>query len=161
MSINFLIMGRGGSQCCRFGYGIRIRDPGSGAFLTPGSGMGKKIRIRIRNKQPGSYFRELKNPFFGVKILKFFYADLGWKIFGSGIRYKHPGSTRLVGPPPWSEPHTVGPTIFKQKRIRQMFRIRDVYPGSRIRLFSIPDLNFFYPGSTSKNLNILTQKNFI
>jgi hypothetical protein len=63
--------------------------------------------------------------------------------------------------PPWSKPHTVGPTIFKQKRIQQMFRIRDVYPGSRIRLFSIPDPNFFYPGSQSKKLNILTPKNFI
>jgi hypothetical protein len=40
-------------QCC-----------GSGAFLTPGSGMGKKIRIRIRDEQPGSYFRELRNNFF-------------------------------------------------------------------------------------------------
>jgi hypothetical protein len=27
---------------------------------------------------------------------------------------------------------------------------------SRIRLFSIPYPNFFYPGSTSKNLNIFT-----
>jgi hypothetical protein len=33
-----------------------------------------------------------------------------------------------------------------------IWRIRDVYPGSRIRLFSIPD-----PGS-SKNLSILTPK---
>jgi hypothetical protein len=43
-------------------------------------------------------------PFFGVKILKLFDADPGWKKFGpgirdpgwkkvrSGIRYKHPGS---------------------------------------------------------------------
>ncbi len=41
---------------------------------------------------------------------------------------------------------------------KAVFRIRDVYPGSRIRIFSIPD-----PGSgsasASKNLNILTQKN--
>ncbi len=36
--------------------------------------------------------------------------------------------------------------------------IRDVYPGSRIRLFSIPDPNCFHPGSASKNLSILTQK---
>ncbi len=28
-----------------------------------------------------------------------------------------------------------------------VFRIRDVYPGSRIRLFSIPDPTFFHPGS--------------
>ncbi len=32
-------------------------DPGSGAFLTPGSGMGKN--------QPGSYFRELRNNILG------------------------------------------------------------------------------------------------
>jgi hypothetical protein len=29
---------------------------------------------------------------------------------------------------------------------------------SRIRIFSIPDPNFFHPGSASKNLSILTQK---
>jgi hypothetical protein len=49
---------------------IRVRDPGLGAFLTPGSGIG------IRDEQPGSYFLELRNhffAFFGVKILKFFY----------------------------------------------------------------------------------------
>ena len=37
-------------------------------------------------------------------------------------------------------------------------RIRDVYPGSRIRLFSIPDPNCLHPGSSSKNLSILTHK---
>ena len=39
-------------------------------------------------------------------------------------------------------------------------RIRDVYPGSMIRLFSslILDPNFFHPGSASTNLSILTQK---
>ncbi len=35
---------------------LRIRDPVP--FWLPGSGMGEKIRIR--DKQPGSYFRELK-----------------------------------------------------------------------------------------------------
>ncbi len=34
-----------------------------------------------------------------------------------------------------------------------VLQIRDVYPGSRIRNFTITD-----PGSTSKNFNILTQK---
>ncbi len=34
-----------------------------------------------------------------------------------------------------------------------VWRIRDVYPRYRIRLFSIPD-----PGSSSKNLSILTPK---
>ncbi len=83
------------------------RDPGSGAFLTPGSGIrdGKKVSIRIRDEQPGSYFLELRNHFFGflgVKILKFFDADPGsgmetvqiremeWKKVGSGINIPDP-----------------------------------------------------------------------
>jgi hypothetical protein len=33
---------------------------------------------------------------FLVKMLKFFYADPGWKKFGSGIRDKHPGSATLT-----------------------------------------------------------------
>jgi hypothetical protein len=39
-------------------------------------------------------------------------------------------------------------------------QIRDVYPGSWIRLFSIPDpgSELFHPGSASKNVSILTQK---
>ncbi len=32
-------------------------------------------KIRIRDKYPGSYFRELSNIFFGLKILKSFVAD--------------------------------------------------------------------------------------
>jgi hypothetical protein len=44
----------------------------------------------IRDEQPGSYFIELRNHFFvcffGVKKLKFFYADPGWRQFGSGIQ---------------------------------------------------------------------------
>jgi hypothetical protein len=55
---------------------IRIRDPGLGAFLTPGSGigMGESQHLDpgsgIRDEQPGSYFLELRNnffAFFGVK----------------------------------------------------------------------------------------------
>jgi hypothetical protein len=53
--------------------------------------MGKKNRIRIRDEQPGSYFRELRIIFW-VKILKFTdvdpgwkNSDPGWKKFGSGI----------------------------------------------------------------------------
>jgi hypothetical protein len=76
---------------------IRIRDPGSGAFLTPGSG--------IRDEQPGSYFRELRNKFLGLKYLNSFIRirDTGWKNFGSGmekfrfgIRDNHPGSATLL-----------------------------------------------------------------
>jgi hypothetical protein len=58
--------------------------------------MGKKIRIRFRGEQPGSYFLELKTIFW-VKRLKFYYADpgSGMEKFGSGIRdgkWSDPGS---------------------------------------------------------------------
>jgi hypothetical protein len=36
--------------------------------------------------------------------------------------------------------------------------LRDVYPGSDFSPSRIPDPIFFHPGSTSKNLSILTQK---
>jgi hypothetical protein len=61
-------------HCC--GSGIRylfdpwIRDSGW-------------VKVRIRDEQPVSYFIELRKPFFGVKILKFFDADPGWKKVGS------------------------------------------------------------------------------
>jgi hypothetical protein len=59
--------------------------------------MGKKSRsgsgVRIRDEYFGSYFRELRNSFLGLKY-KFFDADAGifltldpgWKKLGSGIR---------------------------------------------------------------------------
>jgi hypothetical protein len=53
-------------------------DPESVAFLTPGSGMGKKSRsgIRIRHEHSGSYFRELRINFWvKIPVLKFFDAD--------------------------------------------------------------------------------------
>jgi hypothetical protein len=65
----------------------------------------------IRDEQPGSYFLELRNHFFGffgVKILKFFDADPGsgretvrirdpgWEKVGSGIRDQHPASATLL-----------------------------------------------------------------
>jgi hypothetical protein len=94
-----------------FGFcSVADSDPGSGAFLTPGSGIrdGRKSASGswIRDEQPGSYFLELRNHFFGfeVKILNFFDADPGsgmetvrirdpgWKKGGSEIRDKHPGS---------------------------------------------------------------------
>jgi hypothetical protein len=62
-------------------------DPGSSAFLTPGSEIrdGLKITIRFQDKQPGSYFRELRKNFFLVKILKFFDVDPGWKYILFGL----------------------------------------------------------------------------
>jgi hypothetical protein len=53
-------------QCC--GSGIRC-------LFDPGIRDGQKVRIR-----------ELRKPFFGVKILKLFDADPGWKKFGFVIR---------------------------------------------------------------------------
>jgi hypothetical protein len=44
------------------------------AFLTPGSGMGKKIRIRIKNPD---HISESLETIFWVKILKIFDADPG------------------------------------------------------------------------------------
>jgi hypothetical protein len=53
-----------------------VADPGFGAFLTPGSGMGKKSRsgIRIRDDHP-DHIAESLETIFGAKILKFFDAD--------------------------------------------------------------------------------------
>jgi hypothetical protein len=47
-----------------------------------GSGSGMNI------EQPGSYFRELRKQFFGVKILKFFDADPGYGMekIGPGMK---------------------------------------------------------------------------
>jgi hypothetical protein len=52
--------------------------------------------------QPRSYFRELRNHFFGLKYLNYLMRirDTGWKKYGSGmekirIRDKHPGSATL------------------------------------------------------------------
>jgi hypothetical protein len=81
---------------------LRIRDPGSGAFLTPGSGMVRKSASGsgFRDEQPGSYFLELRNHFFGFLGLKYLNSlmrirDPGWKKVGSGIRDKHPGSATV------------------------------------------------------------------
>ncbi len=86
-------------------------DPGSGAFLTPGSGIRCLFDPLIRdpgwvkNLDPGSgtgmnnpdHISESLNTFFWVKILKFFVVDLGsgmgkirirdpgWEKVGSGI----------------------------------------------------------------------------
>jgi hypothetical protein len=81
-----------------------VADPGYGAFLTPGSGMVRKSASGsgIRDEQPGSYFVELRNHFFGLKYLNSLMRirDPRWRQFGSGmeksrIRDKHPGSATL------------------------------------------------------------------
>jgi hypothetical protein len=65
--------------------GIRIRGAGFGirCLLNPGSGIqdGYKISNRVLDEQPGSYFRELKKQFFGLKYLNslMWIRDPGWK----------------------------------------------------------------------------------
>ncbi len=49
-------------------------DPGSGAFLTPGSGMGKKSRSGSGMNIPDHISESLEQNF-GLKIRKFFDAD--------------------------------------------------------------------------------------
>jgi hypothetical protein len=46
-------------------------DPGSGAFLTHGSGVAEQSGSGsgIRDEQPGSYFLELRKHFLGLKYL--------------------------------------------------------------------------------------------
>jgi hypothetical protein len=74
-----------------------VADPGSGALLTPGSGIqdGWKIRIRIRDEQPGSYFRKIRNNILGYKI-RFFDADPDLRsgipnLFDPGSGIREPG----------------------------------------------------------------------
>ena len=45
------------------------------AFLTPGSGMGKKSGSGSDMKKPDHICLECLEPFFGVKICSFFEAD--------------------------------------------------------------------------------------
>jgi hypothetical protein len=82
---------------------LRIRIRCLFLLLDPGwvKKTGTGSRIRIRDDQPGSYFRELRIQFFWVKMLKLFDSDPG---SGMGkiririrIRDKHPGSATLLG----------------------------------------------------------------
>jgi hypothetical protein len=70
-------------------------DPGSGVFLTlgSGSGMGKKSGFRSGIYNPDHIYKSLET-IFGVTILKFIYVNPE-----SGIREgknPHPGSATLV-----------------------------------------------------------------
>jgi hypothetical protein len=72
--------------------------------LTPGTGIRDPGWVKNQDPDPGSgswmsnpdHISESLEAIFWVKILKFFYADPGWKKFGSGFRDKHPGSATLV-----------------------------------------------------------------
>ncbi len=77
---------------------MRIRDPGSGAFLISGSGMGKKSGSGSGMNNPDHISETLESVFWVKKIFEFFDADSGsgMEKFGSGIRDKHPGSATLT-----------------------------------------------------------------
>ncbi len=116
---------------------LRIRDPGLGTFLTPGSGIwdGRKSALGsgIRDEQPGSHFLELGNHFFaflGIKILKFFedpgsgmetvwIRDPGSKKVGSGIQDKHPGSATLE--------HTLLKSFFLGKNLNNCLKFGSIF----------------------------------
>jgi hypothetical protein len=68
-------------------------DPVLFGPLDPRSGIGKKSGSGSGMNNPDHIFESLDTNFW-VKILKFFYADPGWKKFGSGIektRIRDPG----------------------------------------------------------------------
>jgi hypothetical protein len=71
-------------------HSVADPEPGSGAFLTLGSG--------IRDEQPGfpDHISECLEKMFWVKILKFLNADPGSGMEKSWIRDKHPGSAILA-----------------------------------------------------------------
>ena len=85
-------------KCCLWHNVIRAQwiwygsvadpDPGSGAFLTPGSGMGKKTGYGPGMYNPGHISESLEIKFFGFKYLNSLMRirDLGWEKFGSRIR---------------------------------------------------------------------------
>jgi hypothetical protein len=68
-------------------------DPGSGAFLIPGSGMGKKSGSGSGMNNP-DHISESLETMFGLKYFNSFVRirDPGWKKFGSGIRVEKFGS---------------------------------------------------------------------
>jgi hypothetical protein len=91
------MLGCKGTDHCRAGEGLLCSvadpDPGFGAFLTPGSGMGKKFRNRDDNPD---HISESLETIFWVKILKFFDADPGprnpgWKKSDPGCKNLEPG----------------------------------------------------------------------
>ncbi len=69
-------------------------DPGSVAFLTPGSGMGKKSGSGSGMNNPDHISESLETMFW-IKILKFFDANPVSRMEKMRIRNKHPGSATL------------------------------------------------------------------
>jgi hypothetical protein len=80
-------------------FAASVPDPGSGSFLTSGSGIwclfDPWIRDQgwVKNPDPGSgsgmnspdHISQSLETIFWVKIFEFFNSDTGWKKFGSGM----------------------------------------------------------------------------
>jgi hypothetical protein len=66
-----------------------IRDPGWVKNQDPGSGMGKKSGSGSWMNNPDQISESLET-IFGVKMLKYFDVDPGWKEFGTGINIPDP-----------------------------------------------------------------------
>jgi hypothetical protein len=58
-------------------FSVADMVPGFGAFLTPGSGIGKQSGSRTEMNNPYRISESFENCFFGVKTLKFFDSDPG------------------------------------------------------------------------------------
>jgi hypothetical protein len=71
---------------------IRIRDPV--LFFDPWIRDGKKSGSRVRDEDPGSYFRELRDNFLGSKYFNSFEGS-GSRIFLT-LDGKHPGPATLL-----------------------------------------------------------------
>ena len=75
------------------GYNFITSGMGESQFPDPGS--------VIRDEQPGSYFLELRNDFFGFFLrLKYFVEDPGWRQIESGMeKSRDPGSASRIRDP--------------------------------------------------------------
>jgi hypothetical protein len=70
---------------------LRIRDPVSGAFLTPGSGIRDGLKSGSGSGMNNTdHISKNLETIFWVEILRFFDADPGLKKFGSGKNIPDP-----------------------------------------------------------------------
>jgi hypothetical protein len=76
-------------------FSVADPDSGSGAFLTPGSGIRDRLKS-VSGMINLDHISESLETSFGVIILRFYMRirDPGWKKFGSGTRI---GNTALTG----------------------------------------------------------------
>jgi hypothetical protein len=133
-----------GKQFC--GSGMFIPDPKSEFFSS---------RIQGKKKIPDP-------DKFEVFLTKKLFLSSRKNDLGCSCRIQDSNFSPI--PDPGTKKHRI--PILSRPHLKSVLRIWDVYPGSRIRLFSIPDpgsprirtVSIPDPGSSSKNFNILTPK---